>query len=388
MPAQAQQASPGAQAPGLKRPLRVLMSATSYPRTGDDWQGVFIRHLADALAESGHCELGLWAPRGPMNDRVSYRCNAADEAWLSALAARGGIAHQLKGNKIRALGAAVSLLRRLRAAYRRDAATVDLYHVNWLQNALPLTGIDRPAVISILGTDFKLLELPGMKPLVRRMLRGRRAALVPNADWMAPRLEEDFGDLAAVRTIPFGIDDRWYELERRPQFAPCRWLAVTRLTRAKLGPLLDWGEPLFSGGERELHLIGPNQEGLSLPPWVHHHGPASPEVIAKDWFPQATGLVTLSQHSEGRPQVLLEALASGMPIIASDIDAHRDLLQPENVGVLVTSPEAFANALVQLEDVENNTALSSASRTMARRAFGTWHDCANRYLDVYRAVTA
>jgi len=388
MPIQAQQASSGVQAHGPQRPLRVLMSATSYPRTAEDWQGVFIRHLADALAESGHCSLGLWAPRGPVNDRVSYRCNATDEAWLGDLAARGGIAHQLKGSKVRALGAGASLLRRLSAAYRRDATAVDLYHVNWLQNALPLTGIDRPAVISILGTDFKLLDLPGMKPLVRRMLKQRKAALIPNADWMAPRLEEDFGDLATVRTIPFGIDDRWYDLERRPQFAPSCWLAVTRLTRAKLGPLLDWGEPLFSGGERELHLIGPNQEGLELPSWVHHHGPASPEAIARDWFPRATGFVTLSQHSEGRPQVLLEALASGMPIIASDIDAHRDLLQPDEVGVLVSSPETFARALAQLEDEGSNTALSTASRAMARKAFGTWRDCANRYLDVYRAVTA
>jgi hypothetical protein len=364
------------------------MSATSYPRTGEDWQGVFIRHLADALAESDNCDLSLWAPRGPVNDCVSYRCNAADEAWLGALAERGGIAHLLRGNKVQALGTGVSLLRRLRAAYRRDAAAVDLFHINWLQNALPLSGIDKPAVISILGTDYKLLDLPGMRPLVRRMLKQRKAALVPNAHWMAPRLEEDFGDVAAVRTIPFGIDDRWYDLERRPQFAPSCWLAVTRLTRAKLGPLLDWGEPLFSGGERELHLIGPNQEGLKLPSWVHHHGPASPEAIARDWFPRATGLVTLSQHSEGRPQVLLEALAAGVPIIASGIDAHRDLLQAENVGVIVTSTEAFATALEKLEDEGSNNVLSTASRTMARRAFGTWRDCADRYLDVYRAVTA
>ena len=293
-----------------------------------------------------------------------------------------------EGQQGQALGTGLSLLWRLRAAYRRNADQVDLFHVNWLQNALPLTGIDRPAVISILGTDFKLLDLPGMKPLVRHMLKQRRAALVPNADWMAPRLQKDFGDLATVRPIPFGIDDRWYNLERTPQFSPGCWLAVTRLTRAKLGPLLEWGEPLFSGNERELHLIGPNQEGLHLPAWVHYHGPASPEVLARDWFPRATGLLTLSQHSEGRPQVLLEALAAGLPIIASAIDAHRDLLEPEQTGLLVSSPQAFENALAQLEQAESNAALSAAARHMARRTFGTWRDCANRYLDVYRAVTA
>jgi glycosyltransferase involved in cell wall biosynthesis len=372
----------------MKRPLRVLMSATSYPRTEEDWQGIFIRHLADALSDSGRCTLGLWAPRGPVHEPVRYCCSAVDEAWLASLAARGGIAHQFKGNKLRAIGTSLSLLRRLRAAYRQEVDGVDLFHVNWLQNALPLAGLDKPAVISILGTDFKLLDLPGMTPLVRQMLKQRRAALVPNADWMAPRLEEVFGDLATVKAIPFGIDDRLYQLVRRPQFAPSCWLAVTRVTRAKLGTLLDWGEPLFASSGRQLHIIGPNQEGLRLPDWVHHHGPASPEIIARDWFPRVTGLVTLSQHSEGRPQVLLEALAAGLPIIASDIDAHRDLLQPEQVGLLVSSPEAFTHALVELEDNGANGALSAAARAMARRTFGTWSDCADRYLDIYRAVTA
>ena len=157
---------------------------------------------------------------------------------------------------------------------------------------------------------------------------------------------------------------------------------------AKLGPLFAWGEALFGDGRRELHLIGPNQENLPLPDWVHYHGPASPEALARDWFPRATGLLTLSRHAEGRPQVLLEAMAAGLPIIASDIDAHRDLLAATQAGRLVSNAEDTERALLQLEQSDANAACSQVAKAAAQTAFGTWADCAGRYLELYRAVGA
>src|SRR3546814_14151560 len=64
------------------------------------------------------------------------------------------------------------------------------------------------------------------------------------------------------------------------------------------------------------------EEEVELPGWVHYHGPASPRLLADEVFPAARGLITLSQHPEGRPQVLLEAMAASLPIVASDIPAH------------------------------------------------------------------
>ncbi len=66
-----------------------------------------------------------------------------------------------------------------------------------------------------------------------------------------------FGDLAEVRAIPFGVARHWFELSRQYiESPPVRWLVVTRLTRAKLGDLLAWGEGHFRE-RRELHLCGP-----------------------------------------------------------------------------------------------------------------------------------
>lgn len=365
--------------------IRIFKSATSYPRTDADWQGVFIRNIADGLASQTGVTLSLWAPEGPRHAAIRYACNDADRDWLAQLAKRGGIAQQLRENKAAAAMAAGSLLYRLSRAYRRAAADTDIFHVNWLQNALPLAGVARPALVTVLGTDFKLLELPGMRAALRRVLAGRRAVLAPNAEWMCPELESSFGDVARVQAVPLGIDDRWYGIRSAP-VTPARWLAVVRLTREKIGPLFEWGRAAFADGRRELHLIGPNVGNLTIPEWVHYHGPASPEVLARDWFPHAAGLITLSQHSEGRPQVMLEAMAAGLPIVASDLPAHVDFIEDEHTGRIVRDRQGLSPALEWIESPGVSERLAENCRRFAYDNYGTWEDCAARYLSLYETI--
>lgn len=361
--------------------MKVLMTSTSYPRDGQDWRGRFIYNLTAALSRLPELQLDLWAPPGELPPGVSSAATPADLDWLQLLSQRGGIAHLLRGSKPAALLAGLGLLRRLHSAYRRKPAAV--VHVNWLQNALPLWGTRTPAVISVLGTDFGLLRLPGMAALLRGVFRQRRTVLAPNAEWMVPELQRRFGAVAQVHAVPFGIDAAWFGMHRRPLMdEPQQWLVVTRLTRAKIGDLLDWGRGLFDG-QRELHLFGPMQEQITLPDWVHYHGPTHPAELLTRWFPQATGLLTLSRHDEGRPQVMLEAMAAGLPIVASDLPAHRDFLQQNRTGLLVDSAAALARALVQLEVPSANLAMGMAAQHWARQAVGTWDDCAQRYRSLY-----
>lgn len=361
------------------------MTSTSYPEHAEDWRGRFIFNLAAALGRTPQVQLSLWAPPGELPPGVVGVTTPSEQVWLQQLSHRGGIAHLLRGHKLAAIAAAGGLLRLLYRVYRREPAAVA--HVNWLQNALPLWGSRVPAVVSVLGTDFGLLRLPGMTALLRSVLRQRRAVLAPNAGWMVPELQRRFGDLATVQAVPFGIDGAWFELQRQPPPAggPQRWLVVTRLTRTKIGDLFDWGAGLFDGS-RELHLFGPMQETLTLPDWVHYHGPAHPADLLTRWFPQATGLLTLSRHDEGRPQVMLEAMAAGLPIVASDLPAHRDFLQHEQTGQLVGSPEELARALERLEVPQANAAMGEAARHWAEQAVGSWDDCAQRFRALYEQL--
>lgn len=360
------------------------MTSTSYPQSPRDWQGRFIANMAGGLARRNDVDLSLWAPPGELPPHVTSANTVADAHWLRQLAAHGGMAHQLRTSKMWATGTVLGLLFRLARVYRHTSP--DVAHVNWLQNALPLLGTRTPALITVLGTDFALLKLPGMKFFLRKVLKQRRAILAPNADWMRPELESAFGDLAEIRSIAFGVDDPWFSLLRIPEeIKPHQWLAVTRLTHKKIGELFTWGEGLF-GPQRQLHLFGPMQEQLILPPWAHYHGPTHPAELLQDWFPKACGLITLSRHDEGRPQVMLEAMAAGLPILATDIAAHRDMLQHRATGWLAATRSDLSDGLTWLEEPTHNLATGHAARQWVKHTVGTWDDCASRYAAAYREL--
>lgn len=367
--------------------MRLYFVSTMYPKDASDFRGVFIRHMVYSLARLPSVKLVAWTPPGELPDAATAAPLPAESEWLRLLLQQGGISHLLRRGGIRALLYPLKLLRMLAAGYQRHPY-VDIYHVNWLQTALPLPDNGKPVLITVLGNDLKLLRLPFMRGLLRRSMRNRKVAICPNAEWMEPSLRKAFGDVAEVVPVSFGIDPVWYSIERRPSSDRKIWLVVARLTGDKLGPLFEWSKMLFRGTDRELHLFGPMEEDIEVPSWVHYHGPASQQTLAEEWFPIAYGLITLSHHAEGRPQVMLESMAAGLPIIAARMPAHESIIGDGDTGLLCDSEESYAQALAALEDVSRNSAMGTAARQRMQKDMGTWDDCAERYRRIYSRLLA
>lgn len=364
--------------------LNVLMVSTSFPENAQDWHGHFIYDMAESLARRRDLALVLWAPPGELPSRVESALQGGDERFLKKMLDDGGIAHLMRQKNFNSLAVMFELLGRLRRVYRHSRHEV--VHVNWLQNAIPLWGTATPALVTVLGSDYALLDKPGMKAMLRAVFRQRPTVLAPNAAWMVPHLKSAFGGVAEVESVPFGVSRRWFEVDRSGAESGC-WLAVTRLTRNKIGDLFDWGEGLFDS-HRQLHLFGPMQESLELPPWVIWHGPTNPAELRDQWFPRATGLITLSMHDEGRPQVMLEAMAAGLPVIASDLPAHRDFVRHRETGWLVQERSQLEEALTVLEDMPANRRVGEEARRCIKETIGDWDDCADRYAALYQRLVA
>lgn len=105
---------------------------------------------------------------------------------------------------------------------------------------------------------------------------------------------------------------------------------------------------------------------------------------------QGFDLFALSSLSEGYSMALLEACASGLPIVATDVGGNREIVVDGGNGLLVPAarPEALADALAALlRDPARAAAMGRAGRDWALRE-ASIDTMAARYDSLYRGEAA
>jgi glycosyltransferase involved in cell wall biosynthesis len=259
---------------------------------------------------------------------------------------------------------------------------------------LSLRGI--PYVVSLRGGD-----VPGFDPNlrlfhtiltpIRRLALGRARAVVANSRGLAELSRRT--DPVPVRIIPNGVDISLYgraaDLARRP--GPVRLLFVGRLAKQKnldflLTQLAALGEAsappfelhLAGGGPLDSHLRQRAQE-LGLTGRVVWHGPLDRAHVV-ELYGQCDIFVFPSSF-EGMPNVVLEAMASALPVLASDIMGTNELVVPGQTGYLHPPDDAaaFRTGLMRLlTDPEHARRLGQAGRERVRREY-TWQATARAY---------
>jgi glycosyltransferase involved in cell wall biosynthesis len=101
-------------------------------------------------------------------------------------------------------------------------------------------------------------------------------------------------------------------------------------------------------------------------------------------------LLVSSSRKEGLPIAILEGMAAGLPLIATNVGDVPSVVRNGETGILLLpgDPAALASAIVDLlRDREKRRCLGSAARQLVEREYSA-ERMANEYLDTYKAAVS
>jgi glycosyltransferase involved in cell wall biosynthesis len=103
----------------------------------------------------------------------------------------------------------------------------------------------------------------------------------------------------------------------------------------------------------------------------------------------ALDIFVLSSISEGLSNTILEAMATGVPIVATRVGGADELVVENETGLLVPprQPEALANAIAALLNEEVRLRMGVAASQRARNLFSL-STMVTAYQDLYRRLRA
>jgi glycosyltransferase involved in cell wall biosynthesis len=254
-----------------------------------------------------------------------------------------------------------------------------------------------PYVVSLRGGD-----VPGTEPQLARMHRwlrplrrlalSRAAAVVANSPGLA-KLSQD-ADPVAVAMIPNGVDLERFQPGPAPPAEPFHFLFVGRLNAQKNVDLLLAATAELRRGAPppfRLSIVGDGP----LAPALHERADAlglQDLITWERWLPRermpavyrsAHCLVNPS-HYEGMPNVVLEAMACGVPAIVSDVAGNRDVVESGANGIVVAhdSRGELVDAMSRvLRERERLAALGRRARALARERH-SWDAATLRFIEL------
>jgi glycogen(starch) synthase len=271
---------------------------------------------------------------------------------------------------------------------------------------LPFIDLGRvPLIVSLRGSD-----VPGYDRFNINMQQFHQL-LAPLTRWIWRRADrvvpvcESLGRLALITcpglpysVVPNGVDlDLFHPADpaRAIKGDRIRCLAVARLVERKgLGELIQAFASL-PRGRYELEIVGdgPDErmlrelaERLGVAHEILFRGPLDREGVARRY--RAADLFTLPSSAEAFGNVFAEALASGLPVIGSDVGGIPELIEHGVNGLLVTpgNPQTLAQAIQYLaDDPELRLAMSIRNREKAVATLD-WSQVTGRYVNIYEMV--
>ncbi len=392
----------------IKQQSNILVLSTSFPLRQYPVSGIFVERLVRALSK--YYRLTVVAPcANGASIKISdapYLLSCfryAPRSWQVLAHAPGGIVAAIRRNPFCLLLVPMLMLSMLLACFL-NAKGKQLLFGNWSICGLisglvgRLRGI--PVVTTLRGSDVNLVK----RSLVNDWLLAIAIALSHRTVTVSAALSKALSDRyprfsVRIRMIPNGIDENLLLLNRLP---PQPGIKLRLVFIGNLIPLKGVDTILRAltslPADIILKVVGEGVQAKALEAFcaklginarVSFTGALPPETIPM--ILQESDVLVSASHSEGRPNVVLEGLAAGLAIIATNIDGTSELIKEGQTGLLF--PPGDANALCScIERLYQDPALcrqlGEKGREWIKEQGLLWQNTAAAYARLFDEVIA
>jgi len=356
----------------MTRPVRTLLFSSLYPSSARPSHGIFVETRLRELMKLGEVQTRVIAPVPwfPSTDprwgdyaRMAATPAREQRSGIDVLHPRFLVVPKVGMSLaplLLALGARAAVQQVLDEGFDFDLIDAHYYYPDGVAAALLARWFGKPFCVTARGTDLNLIP---QFALPRRMIH-----------WAARQARASIGVCAALTDVLRGWDGiersrlhvfrNGVDLERfrpLPQAQMRRELGIAeRTTLLSVGYLIERkGHHLIidalarlraQGHDAQLVIVGEGEERARLQQQIDRLGlqghvrlaGAVPNAELARWYSAADAFV-LASSREGWANVLLEAMACGTPVVATDIWGTPEVVTRDEVGLLV--PERSAAAL-------------------------------------------
>ncbi len=394
-------------AQAAQRPLRLLTFSTLFPSAERPNHGVFVENRLRHLVATRPVESTVMAPVPYFPFKAARFRTWSEHARTSRLEARHGlVVHHPRYPLLPKLGMATAPLMLYQASLRAlrrlmaDGLQFDVIDAHYLYpDGVAAVWLGRrlgcPVVVTARGSDVTQIAQYLLPCQLIRAAVQEAAAVITVSAALRQGVIELGAPAGQVHVLRNGVDlDVFHPM---PRDAARLALGMTRPTLLSVGHLIERkGHALTIQAMRllpewDLVILGEGPDRPALEALVGKSGLTSrvrllggrPHDDLPRYYGAADAMV-LASSREGWANVLLEAMACGTPVIASDIPGTREVMRSPEAGRLVArTPEAIAAGVRTLFAALPNR---NATRAYAEQ-FG-WEETSAGQYELFRAVQA
>lgn len=374
--------------------MTVLLVNYEYPPIGAGAANA-TRHIAKALVQLGHTAVVLTAGFGQnvghtVEDGVHIHRLASRRASVSSSNPREMLS--FVWHACRSLGGIV-------AQHNPEKAILFFSIPCGLLGPTLLNKFNISYIVALRGGDVPGME-PGMDlvhrvltPLRRRVLRNA-TAVVANSKGLAEASEA--ADPVPVSVIPNGVDTEFFRPPTNLPAGPFTFLFVGRFQPQKNLPVvLDAFAQAYAATDVRLVLVGDGPQRTELQGQVARLG-IQHQVAFLPWqnkegllrqYQSANCLLNYSLY-EGMPNVVLEALACGLPVIVSNIMGHEELVPADNTyscKVPLADQPALVASMKHVQEAVSEHGNAASEHSVGSIATYDWKNVASSFYHKFTA---